>query len=787
MFLSRSFSETSENHEDILSTIDLSISTTQDNHDDNKQDVNIEIISRNVTKKIPQQNPNNFVNLFDQNSNNISQDTIRDDFYSQTPQTAANSRLHTSSTDDAIVTSPGTPVNRQKALNQPNSPHFSPIPTALRPPQLRPNSSNSLPQPKTPHQNGSSPVESIFGLKLTQSASKQQEESYLHQFYEYFNDISGLGVTGAFESIWDSTQNRISKGLGFFNDDSAVFSQDKSPQINSKNLKNLDKLSTKNSNKITKMRNTTQFAAVDVSSAVSVHNLSSSTYIVDSPLYARDDVQMKRSANNLNIFEKSPKDDENGSKHQEKRRSVHFDDFDHQRYQRYQKYQKYDKNDTNTHQNSEISSIISSISSLTNTPTQIPSLNSQTDRLNDTALYQTSPFGDGVGPLTTQHSQNPNPKQQNQNNTSQNSFNSRHNYPDHSHNSNNNNKNNNSNSNNGSNNTNNNGPRNNNNNDNPHTHHNFDDSISYQSQYSSASTYATTLMSLRHFGAFIGWREFVPPWADVPYINVGYRINHTHKDCVHSLLSLHNETCNVWTHILGIIIFSFLFVYRYNTILFALLDENSIHHNPFFFWTSVAYYAGTITCMVLSTFYHLFGCIDEETHVWLYRKDMTGVILMILGNFVMPVVVTFHCNIGVAQLYVIGALLLSIPLVLMQNLDYFQQKSWYVLRISLLIGFSGLVFVPYCHYFIIGNVQRAIDLSFVIFISILFYILGLLFWVFKFPEAYFNQIGNLSIWDCQVFSHGLWHVCIILASLWTEQGFALETSKIFDGLSPCPY
>lgn len=49
--------------------------------------------------------------------------------------------------------------------------------------------------------------------------------------------------------------------------------------------------------------------------------------------------------------------------------------------------------------------------------------------------------------------------------------------------------------------------------------------------------------------------------ADNSYIRSGYRLNYSVRDCFRSLFELHNETFNVWTHIVGSLIFASLIAY----------------------------------------------------------------------------------------------------------------------------------------------------------------------------------------------------------------------------------
>ncbi|CAI5742303.1 unnamed protein product [Hyaloperonospora brassicae] len=49
--------------------------------------------------------------------------------------------------------------------------------------------------------------------------------------------------------------------------------------------------------------------------------------------------------------------------------------------------------------------------------------------------------------------------------------------------------------------------------------------------------------------------------ADNSYIRSGYRLHYSARDCFLSLFELHNETLNVWTHVMGSFIFAVLMLY----------------------------------------------------------------------------------------------------------------------------------------------------------------------------------------------------------------------------------
>ena len=49
--------------------------------------------------------------------------------------------------------------------------------------------------------------------------------------------------------------------------------------------------------------------------------------------------------------------------------------------------------------------------------------------------------------------------------------------------------------------------------------------------------------------------------GDYDYIDTGYRVNHnSYASLIKSLFTWHNETINVWSHLLGVILFAFLMI-----------------------------------------------------------------------------------------------------------------------------------------------------------------------------------------------------------------------------------
>lgn len=104
----------------------------------------------------------------------------------------------------------------------------------------------------------------------------------------------------------------------------------------------------------------------------------------------------------------------------------------------------------------------------------------------------------------------------------------------------------------------------------------------------------------------------IPRWYRTnAAIIYGYRpIVPSFKQCMHSLLHLHNETGNIWTHLIGASLYINLIVYdklyppvaNMSRADMALLD---------------LYLVGVIVCLLFSALFHLFACYSRPVfHVF---------------------------------------------------------------------------------------------------------------------------------------------------------------------------
>ena len=129
----------------------------------------------------------------------------------------------------------------------------------------------------------------------------------------------------------------------------------------------------------------------------------------------------------------------------------------------------------------------------------------------------------------------------------------------------------------------------------------------------------------------------VPECYHFLYIEDGYRVNHSFTDALVSLFYFHNESMNVWSHLIGFICVLIVGI----DFMMGYFQMDQISHNELLVLET--YIICSAFCLFFSTVYHLFGCISETVHDTLLKLDLTGVAFLVAGSFVPAVFFGFHC------------------------------------------------------------------------------------------------------------------------------------------------
>ena len=137
------------------------------------------------------------------------------------------------------------------------------------------------------------------------------------------------------------------------------------------------------------------------------------------------------------------------------------------------------------------------------------------------------------------------------------------------------------------------------------------------------------------------WHE-VPEWQiDSRYILSGYRpAKADYVGVFTSLTFLHNETCNVYTHLLGALLLP-LIAFAFMRVLSEprFLNVSEIDYVMF-----GLYVVGAEACLVFSATYHLMQDHSQKVEEFWHGMDLLGIVIVTVGTFVSGIYYIFVCE-----------------------------------------------------------------------------------------------------------------------------------------------
>lgn len=145
-------------------------------------------------------------------------------------------------------------------------------------------------------------------------------------------------------------------------------------------------------------------------------------------------------------------------------------------------------------------------------------------------------------------------------------------------------------------------------------------------------------------------------WADLPswrkdnhYIETGYRRHH--PSTLHTILSLshlHNESVNIYSHLLGALTAVLTSLYLYLVIHPRYASASS--HDVLVFG---CFFGGAVACLGMSATFHALLSHSAAAAKWGNKLDYTGIVLLIVGSYVPAMYYGFFCQPKLMEFYLV--------------------------------------------------------------------------------------------------------------------------------------
>jgi adiponectin receptor len=130
--------------------------------------------------------------------------------------------------------------------------------------------------------------------------------------------------------------------------------------------------------------------------------------------------------------------------------------------------------------------------------------------------------------------------------------------------------------------------------------------------------------------------EHLPKWQkDNEYICSGYRkASYSSYRSIRDIITLHNETVNIWSHLSAAILFS-IYLMQF------LVECDDLSMNVV---VVLIFFLGVITRFTLSSISHLLSNHSKKVMDWTQRLDHLGMVLVIWGSAISFTHFGFYCN-----------------------------------------------------------------------------------------------------------------------------------------------
>ncbi|KAF2740404.1 HlyIII-domain-containing protein [Polyplosphaeria fusca] len=249
----------------------------------------------------------------------------------------------------------------------------------------------------------------------------------------------------------------------------------------------------------------------------------------------------------------------------------------------------------------------------------------------------------------------------------------------------------------------------------------------------------------------IHYDDLPDPWRINPHIHKGYRFSEGKWACVRSVVSLHNELFNIWSHLVGFMIILTIAFYFYPTSV-----NFSMSTNADVFIAAVFFFAAC-KCLVCSTIWHTMNSISHQTLLERFAcVDYTGISLLVAASIMTTEYAAFYCEPFSRWVYMLTTAALGIGGVILPWHPTFNRQDMAWLRVLFYVSLAATGFLPVGQLAATRGVEWAYYFYAPVTKSILVYLLGACLYASKIPECWFP-----GKFDYVASSHNIWHVAVL--------------------------
>ncbi|XP_003747537.1 adiponectin receptor protein 1 [Galendromus occidentalis] len=241
---------------------------------------------------------------------------------------------------------------------------------------------------------------------------------------------------------------------------------------------------------------------------------------------------------------------------------------------------------------------------------------------------------------------------------------------------------------------------------------------------------------------------------------------YSYKACLRSVIHLHSETGNIWSHGLGALGFAMYAIYFFSA---DVIPHMNIYDRLAF----GVFFLSAIGCMGMSAIYHTLACHSNRVCSITCKLDFTGITILIFGSFYPWLYYTFYDQPALRCLYGLLGTVSALATIKMNLNDSFAHAEYRGVRSAVYISYAMICGVlPVVHFSMIYGVETLYNEHHLLRFAcmVISYVVGALFYSIRIPEKYWP-----GKFDYAGHSHQIMHICVVfgnLAHYWGCHGLA---------------
>jgi len=250
----------------------------------------------------------------------------------------------------------------------------------------------------------------------------------------------------------------------------------------------------------------------------------------------------------------------------------------------------------------------------------------------------------------------------------------------------------------------------------------------------------------------------LPPWMqDNEYILTGHRpASGSFKKSFASLGYIHNETVNIYSHLLGAVAFSIV-----GWILYSVISPRYESATSSDLIALGCFFAGAALCLGMSATYHAIHNHSPIVAKFGNKLDYVGIVFLITGSFIPTIFYGFYCHPHLRETYWFMICSLGLGCATVSIFERFRTPAWRPYRAGMFVAMGLSALFPIVHgvkLYGVEKMRESIGLTWLVLQGVL-YILGAGLYAARWPEC--ASPGKYDIWGS---SHQLFHILVIMAA-----------------------